>query len=311
MSKRGSALILTLLVVSTLTGLALAFSWESNIELDLAGYSRDGYRAYQAARAGVYMAMVVLNKDENMEVDSLDEDWAVFGSKGFPAPLDVGTAVSGKIMDENSKLNLNKMLDKSCINEAGERELKRLFGALGLEEGLAPPILDWLDADNIERLEGAESYYYRGLDKPYECANSPLLTIGQIFLIKGIKDHKRFGEKKRNRLTDFLTIASDGKININTASKAVLQCLSDKIDSELAEAIVEYRKDHAFTRIDEIKNVAGMDQELFNRIKDRITVRSSAFSIEVVGRFQETETAVKAIVLRTKGKMRLIYWQVI
>lgn len=310
--KRGSALILTLLVVSTLTGLALAFSQESSVELDLAGYSRSGYRACQAAQAGIHMAMAVLNKDEKTEVDSLDEDWAVFGAEGFPAPIEAEISLSCKIVDENGKLNLNTLLDnEGRINEAGEMELKRLFGALGLEENLACPILDWLDADNIERMEGAEGYAYQSLDKPYDCANSPFLTIGQVFLVKGIKDLEEVGEGKSNRLTDFITIVSDGKININTASQTVLQCLSDRIDAGLAEAVVEYRKDQAFAGIEEIKNVAGMDQELYNEIRERITVQSSAFSIESEGRYQETATSVKAMVLRENGKLRLTYWQVI
>jgi len=74
MKKQGSALILTLLVVATLTGLTVAFSEESSLELNLAGYSRDGDQAYLAARSGVHLALALLNADEN-KGSSAQKSW--------------------------------------------------------------------------------------------------------------------------------------------------------------------------------------------------------------------------------------------
>lgn len=309
--NRGSALILTLLVVATLTGLSMIFSEDSSLELNLAGYSRDGYQAYQAARSGVHVALAFLNADENKGVDSLGEDWGQLGSDGLPMKLPEEVSASGSIADENGKLNLNTLLDEvGGIDEKKEKEIIRLFSALGLPENAVAPLLDWMDKDNIERMEGAESSYYQNLDMPYACPNAPFLTPGQIFLVKGMKEFERFGENKGRKLLDFLTVHSDGKINANTASREVLQCLSEKIDSGLAEAIVEYRKEQEFSVVGDLMKVAGVDEELLNEIKDRMTVKSSAFSIEIQGRSQDALSMIKAIALRDEDGLRLVYWQV-
>ena len=72
--NKGTALVITLLIIATLTGLTVAFSEDSGTELSLAGYSRDGYRAYQIARSGADLALALLNEDEDRDMDSLTED---------------------------------------------------------------------------------------------------------------------------------------------------------------------------------------------------------------------------------------------
>lgn len=309
--NRGSALVLTLLVLATLTGLSIAFSEDSSLELNLAGYSRDGYQAYQAARSGVHVALALLSADENKNVDSLNEDWGQVGSNGLPLQFPDEVSASGSIVDENGKLNLNAMLNESGgIDEKREQEIVRLFGVLGLPDNAVAPLLDWMDKDHIERMEGAERFYYQNLDIPYDCANAPFITPGQIFLVKGMREMERFGENADKRLLDFLTVYSDGKININTASREVLQCLSEGIDAALAESIIEHRKEKEFSEIGELDVFLGINNTIFNDIRDRITVKSSAFSIEVRGRCQETVTEIRADVLRNGDGVKLISWRV-
>ena len=175
---------------------------------------------------------------------------------------------------------------------------------------IVDPLLDWLDNDDIERLGGAEAYYYQSLEEPYACANGPLLTMGQIFLVKGIKEVNRFGEKGEKRLLDFLTVYSDGKVNINTASSEVLQSLSDKIDPGIADAIIEYRLDEDFVSVDDLIKVPGIEEELINEIREWVTVKSYAFSIEISGNCQDAVARIKAVAIRDADKSTLIYWQV-
>ena len=62
------------------------------------------------------------------------------------------------------------------------------------------------------------------------------------------------------------------KININTASKSELTSLTGIGDAK-AEDIIEFRtKNGDFKNIDEIKNVSGIGEALFEKIKDNITV---------------------------------------
>lgn len=66
--------------------------------------------------------------------------------------------------------------------------------------------------------------------------------------------------------------ADNGKININTASASELTQLSGIGDSR-ALAIIAYRDSHgAFETIDQIKQVDGIKDGLFQKIKDKIIV---------------------------------------
>jgi competence ComEA-like helix-hairpin-helix protein len=64
-----------------------------------------------------------------------------------------------------------------------------------------------------------------------------------------------------------------GRININTASAGELDELSG-IGAKKAAAIVEFRKTHGpFRAIEDIKNVSGIGEKLFDRNKDRICIK--------------------------------------
>jgi general secretion pathway protein K len=315
-TERGTALVLTLLVIITLAGLVLGFAEESGVELTLAGYMKDSSRAYQLARSGVDIALELLARDDDFEMDTFNEEWRQFGSiplaEGIAEP---GVSFYGGMVDENSKININLLRNSEGeIDERREAQIRRLFVALGLKEELLNPVLDWLDADDIERQDGAEGYYYQNLEEPYACANGPFLTVGQIFLVRGMRELERFGEKKSKRLMDYLTIHSDGKININTAPKEVLQSLSEDMDSALAESIVEYRKEESFESIDDLRNVPGLDLLDDHRIaemREWITVKSTNFSIETHVDCNGAVASIKTIAERQGKKAKLIYWQVL
>ena len=74
----------------------------------------------------------------------------------------------------------------------------------------------------------------------------------------------------------FLTVEESieilGKININSASKSHLMSLTG-IGEGKANAIIEYRKTNGpFKSIEEIKNVKGIGEGIFEKIKDKIEV---------------------------------------
>lgn len=66
--------------------------------------------------------------------------------------------------------------------------------------------------------------------------------------------------------------SKDGKINLNTATKAELMTLSG-IGETKADSIIRYREEHGkFQSIEDIKNIDGIKDGLFERIKNSITV---------------------------------------
>ncbi|MGR0480367.1 MAG: ComEA family DNA-binding protein [Candidatus Electronema sp. V4] len=78
-----------------------------------------------------------------------------------------------------------------------------------------------------------------------------------------------------------LTAAAYAAVNINTASKEELTTLAG-IGPVKAEAIIQRRQEKGpFKNIDELKEVYGIGDKTFARIKNDITVDSSAPAPEV------------------------------
>lgn len=309
----GSVLVVTLLVSMLLTTLTITFSEETGVELSLSGYFRDSNAAYEAARSGVQAVLAVMSEDQDREVDSLQEDWAKVGTASLPLTLMQEVSVTVKASDESGKVNLNGIVNQQGeVDEEKARQLRRLFRILGLREERAEPLLDWLDGDDIERMNGAESGRYRGLDPAYACPNGPFQALEQVHLVRGL-GRQDLAESKFDRdLTAFFTIFSDGKININTAPLEVLQSLSDRMDASVAAAIVEHRKTEVFREVNDLFKIPGVSRDVLSGTSQWLTVKSSALSIEGQGTYRDVTSSVLAIAARAKdsGRARLLYWQV-
>lgn len=76
-------------------------------------------------------------------------------------------------------------------------------------------------------------------------------------------------EKSNNKLNNSNKVSE--KISLNTASKKELMTLTG-IGESKAEKIIEYRNNNKFTDISEIKNIKGIGDSIFEKIKDNITI---------------------------------------
>lgn len=70
--------------------------------------------------------------------------------------------------------------------------------------------------------------------------------------------------------TDYKT-SNGGIININLADKSKLMDLPGVGDA-IAQRIIDYRKDHRFSKIEDLKQVNGIGEATFEKLKDMITV---------------------------------------
>ena len=64
---------------------------------------------------------------------------------------------------------------------------------------------------------------------------------------------------------------SNKKLNLNQATLAELMTVSG-IGEAKAKSIIAYREEKAFTSIDELKNISGIGDKLFEQIKDYFTI---------------------------------------
>jgi len=118
----------------------------------------------------------------------------------------------------------------------------------------------------------------------YREQNGKFTSLIDLTNIKGI------GKKTLAKLLPYLEMIGDsaevkafltkdksieilGKIDINSASKAQLMSLTG-IGEGKANAIIEYRKTNGhFKSIEEIKNVKGIGESIYQKIKDKIEVK--------------------------------------
>lgn len=96
-----------------------------------------------------------------------------------------------------------------------------------------------------------------------------MLNDGEKIVVQSIENISEEPDL-RDAQTDEDT--DDGMININTADKDKLDSLPG-IGEKLADAIIAYREEHGeFSSVDEIKEVDGIGDGIYEKIKDSITI---------------------------------------
>ena len=75
----------------------------------------------------------------------------------------------------------------------------------------------------------------------------------------------------KEEINDANDTKKDNLVSINTGSKTELMSLPG-IGEAKANAIIEYRKTNKFKKIEDIKNVSGIGDSVFEKIKDFITI---------------------------------------
>jgi hypothetical protein len=108
-------------------------------------------------------------------------------------------------------------------------------------------------------------------------------------------------------------------VNINTAPKEVLMSLSagtdlaevGAIDAKTADEIIEYRKDHPFTKAAEIGSVSPLLRDLYTRtlFKDLVDVRSTYFHVRSSGDVGGTVRTIDAIGIRVGNEIQWRFWR--
>ncbi len=299
-SEKGLALIITILITAMLVAVISEVVYSVHIQLMRARSMRDGVRANVLAEGGVRLAamtMADLFKDKEYTAYRPEDATRV-------VPVDYGV-LTLKIEDEQGKFSLNSMVySNGATNDAYYDMYSRLINGLKLEEGLSASLADWIDPDDAPRSGGAETNdYYKAVKPAYASKGAYLDSVEELMLVKGY-DRAVF-----KGISPFVTAYTDGKININTASKEVIMAISDDITESMAEDVIEYRAKKPFKSTADIRKVAGFDVTGFD-IQDRITVKSYIFRVFSTATVGESVKSIEAVVdAGSSGKA--LFWRVL
>jgi general secretion pathway protein K len=205
--NRGVALLGTVVALAVMTVLATGLARTSALDAHLARTALATLQADALARSGV-AATTALLATNGTRVDSFHAPWA---RDPGPQPLGAGV-VRVRVEDEARRLDLGTPELAAA--------LPALLGSLGLDARLADAIADWSDADDVARPHGAERAWYLALTPPYVAANTPLRTLGDLRLVRGVD------AAVLARLRPHVTVAGERAVNPNTASQEVLVALA-------------------------------------------------------------------------------------
>jgi type II secretory pathway component PulK len=266
-------------MIICLAVLLLGFNYQSRSNLRAVDDFQKSAQALNCAKAGLNVAIAAVK-----ETNDIHTNKTLLNLLSEENTFDIGDGkCSITITEENGKLNVNLLKDKSGkLNRTRVDQLLRLIDLLNQEYaghfhigyGLASAIIDWTDSGNEvtylpfikHENSGAESGYYGKLETPYKCKNASLDTTEELLTVKGITP------QVFEVIRDYVTVYGDGKININCASKRVIESLSEKMDPVLAQMIIDRRKFKHFGSIAELRDVPGMTDGIFNTIRNTVTV---------------------------------------
>ena len=307
--RAGFVVIMVLCMIIILEVLLLGFNYRCRASLYAAESLQNSKQALHCAIAGLNIAIAAIRDTndiyKNEKLSNLLSEESTF-------VVDEGKC-SVTITEENGKLNMNLLKDKQDrLNRASIDQLLRLIdlinrehdGQFNISYGLVPCIIDWTDSDDKVTClsfikhdnSGEESDYYRDLNPAYQCKNQLFEAVDELLLVKNVTTDIF------ECIRDYVTVYGDGKININCASKLVIESLSEKIDPALAQIIIDQRKIKPFDNIMELQDVPGMTDSIYYAINKLVTLEPAVRYFHVTTRADigQLSRSVSAIVRRNK-----------
>jgi len=323
--ESGMALLITLLMVSVLVAITVQYHKKAWHNFADSNTFKETVRLQTAAGSGVNIALALLVEETNQN-DSFLDDWAEIDFSSITESLP-RAEVRVQVNDLSGRLPINSLVvhpgsgnqgQRRRIAEEWQKVLFRLLqnGNFAIEDDIqaqavVDALIDWLDSDEEETAQGAESSYYQSLPQPYRSRNGPIESLEELLLVKGVTPALFYGEGDRPGLAGLLNpYDSDGKINLNTADPLLLQSLNQEMDGDLVEALDTFRRepDHQerLAVVEWYRTVPGWPAtvEFNQRI---LTTLSGYFQVVGTARFNDLTARVSVDVVRKEnGEMEFL-----
>lgn len=233
------------------------------------------------------------------------------GSPYLHRKIDSRHGYDAQITGEGGRLNLNWLL--AGEDPARTDILRRYLASKKIDinerDAMLDCLLDWVDPDDLERLNGAEA------TDDYQPPNGPLTRVDDLKRVKGWGNVT----SQPGWDNDF-TVNSSGPIDLAWASRDVLVALPgltpDIVDRFLAQrrgpdGIDGTADDRPFQSIDDVRAALGLTQEQFQPLAGLVTFNDPVVRIVSTGKSSEVTRVVQMVVRRgANGNVpQLISWK--
>jgi general secretion pathway protein K len=289
--RRGAALMLSLWALFLLSAMVISWALEIDSRLTLSGRANRSLQAEALACSGAEVAMHP-NAKPGLP--------ALVG--GFGRDQRYETRITG----EGGRLNINWLV--AGENPARLEVLRKYLEIKGVElndrDRMVDTLLDWVDPDNLARLNGAEE------EPGYKPANRPLTRISELRKIKGWEEFTSGTDWDSE-----LTLSSTGPIDLAWAPRDILLALpgTDEMRVDQFLALRRGPDETDGTEDDGIKNLQdaglalGIPPEQLTQL-GAVFKTDQVMRVVSVGKSGDVTRTVR-LVFRTGNPIQLKSWK--
>lgn len=275
---------------------AMVISWALDIDsrLSLSGNANRVLEAEAMACSGAEVALHPVVKP---------------GSPNLVRHIGDRKGYEARITGEGGRLNLNWLMAGEDPNrlEILRRYLENKGIDLNEREHMMDCLLDWVDADDLVRLNGAEA------SDDYHPANMLFTRIDELKKVKGWEEFTATPGWDE----DF-TLNSSGPIDVTWASRDVLLSLPGMTDA-FVDRFLELRQgpDHVdgttddmqFKSLEDVRAAFGFSPDQFKQFSGLLGFKDQVYRIVSVGKSSGAQRTVQLVFRRTGNVPQLITWK--
>ncbi|HEY1582291.1 MAG TPA: hypothetical protein VGF73_04225 [Chthoniobacterales bacterium] len=291
--RSGAALMLALWALFLLAAMVISWALEINSRLTLAGDASRGTEAEAMAASGAEVAM-------NPDVQA--------GSSLLHRSLGKNERYDARIVGEGGRLHLNWILSGEDPTRLGI--LRRYLEIKGIDlnerEMMMDTLLDFVDPDDLPRLNGAEK------QEGYQPKNSLFQRLEEL---KQVKGWEKF--TSRPGWDEDFTIYSTGPIDLAWASRDVLLSLPG-FNEQIVDRFLEYRRgpdgvdgtedDPVFESLEDVRLALGFTPDQFAQLSGLIGFKDKVVRVESVGKSGQATRTIQMII-RKNPNAQMISWK--
>jgi type II secretory pathway component PulK len=293
--RRAAAIMLALWALFLLSAMVISWALDLNTRLTISGVANRALEAEAMACSGAEVAMHPAVKS---------------GADVLHGSFPPNQSYEARITGEAGRLNINRLLAGEV--PANLEVLRKYLEVKGVDlnerDEMIDCLLDWVDPDNLVRLNGAED------DTGYKPANMPLRTLDELKRVRGWEEFT----SRADWDADFTLNTQTPAIDVNWASRDVLLSLPGMTEGQVDRFIslrrgpddIEGTEDDVkFANPVDIQVALALNRDQFAQLAPLITTTDSVVRIVSVGKSAGVTRTVRMVVFKQGGAMRLLSWK--
>lgn len=297
----GAAIMLALWALFLLSAMVISWALDINTRLTNSGLTNRALEAEAMACSGAEIAIAL----------PANKSWSPL----LKGSLARGQSFDARITGEGGRLNLNWLV-AAPENPTRLELLRKYLEIKGVDlnerDHMIDCLLDWVDPDNLVRLNGAE-------DEPgYKAANKLLTTLEELKRVRGWSEFTSTPDWDSD-----LTLKSTGQIDLAWATRDVLLALPGmteiRVDQFLSirrgpDGIEGTEDDPTFTgpnAANDLRDALGFSPQQFTQLQSSglIGLNDPVLRIVSVGKSGAVVRTVRMVIRKVNNSIQLLSWK--